>query len=158
MVVDVSSSVLAEWELATGAALTGMTIQCAHFLAGRYVLLHGKKAEDIVQAPTWSELEAALRTELEHLERHVTAGDDDSYETSYALLNGSRILYGIETRNVVISKRAAGVWATEHLPDLWHGAIHAAGRIYDGEEVPEDIDVLRAATAPFFAMVRERLA
>lgn len=129
----------------------------AHFLAGRYVLLHGKNAEDIVPAPTWLELDAALRSELEHLERHVAARDDDPYEAAYAMLNGSRILYSIETRNVVISKRAAGVWATRHLPDRWHEAVRAAGRAYDGEAALEDIEVLQTAMAPFVAMVRQRL-
>jgi hypothetical protein len=129
----------------------------AHVLAGDYVLLHGKKAEDIVPAPTWPELDAALRSELEHLERHVAAGDDDLYEAAYAMLNGSRILYSIETRDVVISKRAAGAWATQHLPDRWHEAVRAAGRAYDGEAALEDIEVLQTAMAPFVAMVRQRL-
>jgi hypothetical protein len=129
----------------------------AHFLAGHYVLLHGAKAEDIVPAPTWPELEAAFHAELEHLERHVAAGDDDPYEAAYAMLNGSRIVYGIETRNVVISKRAAGAWATRHLADRWHEAVRAAGRAYDGVATPEDIEVLRTAMPPFVAMVRQRL-
>lgn len=127
----------------------------AHWLAGRYVLLHGSPPEDFVPDPTWSELEVALRHELDHL-RHVAAGDDDPYEASYAMLNGSRILYSIKTRNVVISKRAAGEWALENLPARWHEAIHAAGRAYDGEASSDDAEVLRAAMAPFVAVVTDR--
>lgn len=128
----------------------------AHWLAGRYVLLHGRPPEDVVPAPTWSELEEALRLELDHLKRHVAAGDDDPYESSYAMLNGSRILYSIETRNVVISKRAAGEWALVNIPVRWHEAIQAAGRAYDGEASADDAEVLRAAMAPFVAMVTGR--
>lgn len=128
----------------------------AHWLAGRYVLLHGSPPEDLVSAPRWEELEVALRLELEHLERHVAAGDDDPYEASYALLNGSRLLHGIKTGNVVISKRAAGEWALKQLPAPWHEAIHAAARAYDGEASSDDAELLREAMAPFVAMIRGR--
>lgn len=128
----------------------------AHLLAGRYILLHGTSPDGLVPAPTWGELEEALRLELDHLERHVAAGDDDPYEASYAMLNGSRILYSIETRNVVISKRAAGEWAIKNLPARWHEAIRAAGRAYDGESSSDNEGVLRDAMAPFVAMVRDR--
>ena len=128
----------------------------AHLSAGQYVLLHGTRAEDIVPAPTAPELDAAMRSELEHLERHVAAGDRDPYEAAYAMLNGSRILYGIETRDAVISKRAAGAWAIRHLSDRWHEAVRAAGRAYDGAAAPGDDEVLRIAMAPFVAMVRQQ--
>ncbi|MGH2377224.1 MAG: aminoglycoside adenylyltransferase domain-containing protein [Candidatus Limnocylindria bacterium] len=130
----------------------------AHWLAGRYVLLHGKTPDEVVSPTTWAELERALRLELEHLERHVAAGDDDLYETSYAILNGSRILYSLANRDVVTSKRAAGGWALEHLPARWRGAIRAATRAYDGEATARDLRALRAAMAPFVAMVREQAA
>jgi hypothetical protein len=129
----------------------------AHWHAGRYLLLHGKPAEEVVPPATWSDLLLALRLELEHLERHVAAGDNDPYEASYAVFNGVRILYGLETRDVVISKRAAGAWALENLPDRWHAALLAAGRAYDGEATAPDVEVLRAAMAPLVAMVRARL-
>ncbi|HUG55635.1 MAG TPA: aminoglycoside adenylyltransferase domain-containing protein [Candidatus Limnocylindrales bacterium] len=129
----------------------------AHWLAGRHVLLHGKAPERIVRPPTWAELERALRSELEHLERHVAAGDDDPYEASYAILNGSRLLKSIASRDVAISKRAAGRWALEHVPDRWHGAIRAALRSYDGKAKATDAAALRATMAPFVAFVKERL-
>ena len=89
----------------------------AHWLAGRYAHLHGAEPGDVVPAPTWSELGVDLDRELEHLEAHVAAGDTDPYEATYAILNGSRILRALETGDVAISKRAAGNWALEHLPD-----------------------------------------
>lgn len=132
-------------------------LQRAHWLAGRYVHLHGKRAEDVVRRPTWAELERALRGELDHLERHVAAGDVDPYEASYAVLNGSRILHSVATRNVAVSKREAGEWALERLPRRWHRAIRAAVRAYDGDATARDATMLSAAMAPFVSLVRERL-
>jgi hypothetical protein len=136
---------------------TSWAIQRAHWHAGQYVHLHGQEPDAIVPAPTWAEIEVDLRGELEHLERHVAAGDDDPFEATYAIFNGSRILRAVETGNVVISKRSAGAWALDSLPRRWHAAIQAAGRAYDAEATPEDIEVLRTAMAPFVAMVRTRL-
>jgi len=132
-------------------------IERAHWHAGQYVSLHGRAPDEIVLAPTPAEIDLDLRGELDHLERHVAAGDDDSFEATYAMFNGSRILHALETGNVVISKRSAGAWALEHLPERWHAAIHAAGRAYDGEATPDDAEVLRITMAPFVAMVRTQM-
>lgn len=129
----------------------------AHWLAGWYVPLYGATPEQLVVPPTWSELEYALGRELEHLERHVLEGDDHPYEATNAIFNGSRILHAIETGNTALSKRSGGTWALQHLPERWHDAIHAADRAYDGQESPEDAELLRASMAPFVAMVRERV-
>lgn len=137
--------------------LTSWAIERAHWHAGRYVNLFGQAPERLVPLPTWPEIEAALSRELEHIERHVEEGDDDPFEATYAIWNGSRILFAIDTGDVAISKRSGGTWALEHLPERWHQAIHAAGRAYDGEATPQDAVVLRASMAPFVAMVREHL-
>jgi Aminoglycoside adenylyltransferase, C-terminal domain len=136
---------------------TSWAIDCAHWRAGRYVSLSGRVPEGLVPAPTRPAIEAALSGELEHLERHVEEGDDDPVEATYAICNGSRILYAIETGDVAISKRAGGMWALEHLPERWHEAIRAAGRVYDGEARARDEEVLGETMAPFVAMVREHL-
>jgi hypothetical protein len=70
-------------------------------------------------------------------------GDDDPFEATYAIWNGSRTLHAIGTGNVAISKRSGGMWALEHLPERWHEAIRAAGRAYDAEATPRDAEVLR---------------
>jgi hypothetical protein len=132
-------------------------IDRAHWRAGHYVSLFGRAPEELVPAPTWPGIEAALGRELEHLERHVEEGDDDPFEATYAIWNGSRILYALETGDVAISKRSGGRWALEHVPERWHDAIRAAGRTYDGEPGPRDEGVLRETMAPFVAMVREHL-
>jgi Domain of unknown function (DUF4111) len=136
---------------------TSWAIDRGHWHAGRYVELSGRAPEGFVPLPTWPEIEAALSRELEHLERHVDEGDDDPFEATYAIWNGSRILYAISTGDVAISKRSGGMWAVEHLPERWHEAIDAAGRAYDGEATPRDEEVLRDTMAAFVVMVREHL-
>jgi len=132
-------------------------IDRAHWLGGRYVLLHGAEPADVVPPPTLTELDEALRAEVEHLERHVEAGDTDPYEATYAFLNGSRIVRGIETGDVVISKREAGPWGLEHLSDRWRPALEAALRAYDKDASDDDEALLAREMAPFVEMVRRRL-
>jgi aminoglycoside adenylyltransferase-like protein len=136
---------------------TSWAIDRAHWHAGRYVILFGRAPAELVPRPTWPEIEAALSRELEHLERHVLEGDDDPFEATYAIWNGSRILHAIETGDVAVSKRSGGMWALEHLPERWHEAIRAANRAYDGEASLRDEQVLRETMGLFVAMVRERL-
>ena len=137
---------------------TSWPVDRAHWLAGQYVHLHGRRPGELVVPPSAGELMIALDRELEHLERHVYEGDaEDSYEATYAVWNGCRILHTLETGSPVVSKRSAGTWALEHLPERWHGAIHAAGRSYDGVATDEDTEQLRADMAPFVAMVRDSL-
>jgi hypothetical protein len=136
---------------------TSWAVHRAHWLAGRVITLHGPSPRDIVPPPSWPELRADLDRELEHIERHIREGDTDPYEAAYALLNGSRILRSLETEDVVLSKREAGAWALESLPDRWHPALHAALRAYDQQETPQDAALLAAEMAPFVAMVREHL-
>lgn len=127
----------------------------AHWLDGRFVPIHGVQPADIVLHPTWRELLGDLQLELDHLDRHVQAGDTDPAEATYAVLNGSRILRSLDTRDVVLSKREAGAWALGNLPDRWHAVVSAALRTYDGDVADEDADLLAAEMEPFVAMVRE---
>ena len=136
---------------------TAWALNRAQFLAGRYVGLHGPDPTAVVSAPSRDELDTDLSRELEHIERHVLEGDTDPYEATYALLNGSRILHSVETGDPAISKRAAGTWGLEHLPDRWHPTLRAALRNYVGEATTEDVAFLAAEMAPFVAFVRERL-
>jgi len=136
---------------------TSWAVNRAHWLAGRYALLHGPHAADVVKPPTWEELESELSRELEHIERHVVEGDTDPFEATYAILNGSRIIHSVQTRSVAISKRAAGAWAIEHLPARWHPALNAALRNYDGRPADGDVSVLAEEMAAFVEFVREHL-
>ena len=136
---------------------TTWAIHRASWLAGRYVTLHGAEPGEIVTAPAWDELLVELDRELEHIERHVVEGDTDSYEATYAILTGSRILHALATRDVVMSKRAAGTWALERLPVRWHNVLHAALRSYDGQGTRSDEQLLAAEMSPFVSFVREDL-
>lgn len=136
----------------------GWPVVRAHWLAGQYVHLHGRRPEDLVVAPTEEDLRRALSREIEHLERHVHEGDAaDPYEATYAIWNGCRILHTLATGSPVVSKRSAGAWGLANLPETWHPAIHAAGRAYDGVATAEDNELLRVTMPPFVEMVRERL-
>ena len=137
---------------------TGWAVDRAHWLAGQYVHLHGRRPEALIVPPTTAELHRALDRELEHLERHVIEGDAaNPYEATYTILNGCRILHTLETGSPVISKRSAGRWGLEHLPARWHTAIHAASCSYDGAATAGDNEALRVSMAPFVDMVRRRL-
>jgi hypothetical protein len=137
---------------------TAWALHRAHWLAGRVVHVYGPEPADIVPRPSWPEIEVDLDRELEHIERHVLEGDRDPYEAAYAILNGSRILHSIETHNVVLSKREAGTWALEYLPERWHPTVSAALRAYDERATPADVELLANAMAQFVATVRERLS
>ena len=136
---------------------TAWALHRAHWLAGRVVHVYGQEPAQIVPRPTWPEIEVDLDRELEHIERHVVEGDRDPYEAAYAILNGSRILHSVETRNVVLSKREAGTWVLEYLPERWHPAVAAALRAYDERATPADVELLASEMAHFIATVRERL-
>jgi hypothetical protein len=136
---------------------TSWALHRSHWLAGRFVQIHGPEPAEIVPPPTWPEIQVDLDRELEHIERHVAEGDTDPYEAAYAILNGSRILHSLDTHSPVLSKREAGGWALDHLPDRWHPAIRAGLRAYDERASAEDTELLGAEMAPFVAMVRERL-
>lgn len=130
----------------------------AHWLAGQYVHLHGRRPTELVVPPTEQDLRRALSRELEHLERHVYEGDaSDPYEATYAIWTGCRILHALETGSPVISKRSAGAWGLARLSERWHPAIDAAGRAYDGVATDEDNELLRETMPAFVEMVRERL-
>ena len=136
---------------------TAWALNRGHWIAGRYASLHGPEPAELVTAPTREELELDLSRELEHIERHVAEGDNDPYEATYAMLNGSRILHAVEATDVAISKRAAGTWALKHLPARWHPALSAAVRTYEGRPADGDVALLAAEMAPFVAYVRERM-
>lgn len=137
---------------------TTWAIHRAHWLAGRYVTLHGAEPADLIVPPTWHELMQELDRELEHIERHVVEDDTDPYEATYAILTGSRILRALATRDVVISKPAAGAWALEHLPARWHEAVRVALRTYQGQGTADDARLLAAEMAPFVSFARDHLA
>ncbi len=130
----------------------------AHWLAGQYVSLAGALPSDLVPRPRWEELREDLRREVSSIERFVTEHRGDSGHAAYALLNGCRILYSVETRDVVTSKWAAGLWALQWQESSWRASIRAAMRMYDAQTLPDDAPVLTASMVPFIAFLRDRAA
>ncbi len=122
----------------------------AHVHAGRYFVVAGVDPREIVPVPTWLELEAALRGELEFVETHPSA-------PAFGILNGARILYSFRTRDVVVSKYQAGQWALETLPGEWHDAVRAALRFYARTAADDDTRILEAGWAPFVSYVRRSI-
>ena len=122
----------------------------AHVLAGRYFVVAGIDPREIVPEPTWAELEAGLRAEMRFVETHPTA-------PAFGILNGARILYSFERRDVVVSKYEAGQWALASLPAEWHAAMHAALRSYEQALAADDALTLEESWAPFVAYVNRSL-
>lgn len=94
----------------------------AHIHAGRFVHVRGPDPRDLVPVPTWAELDEALAGELEDIED----GLDQAQGHAYAVLNLCRLLYSYETRDVVIGKLQAAVWALAAVDVTLHGTIRAA--------------------------------
>jgi Domain of unknown function (DUF4111) len=122
----------------------------AHVLAGRYFLVAGVDPRELVPQPTWGELQAALRWELQFVETHPDA-------PAFGILNGARILYSSETRDVVVSKYQAGQWALESLPDEWHDGLRAAMRFYARTPAADDTRIIEQRWAPFVEHVRRSI-
>jgi len=119
----------------------------AHVHAGRYLVVCGLDPRPIVPEPTWAELDAALRAELDFVQRHPEA-------TAFGILNGARILASYDTSNVVMSKYQAAQWALGALPDEWHSTVRAAVRTYERAPREPDAAALRERWPAFVAYVR----
>jgi len=96
----------------------------AHLRAERCIVLHGPEPGQFLPAPSWPELESALRGELDYVKAHLA-----DYP-AYCVLNLCRLIYSFQTHDVVVSKRASAAWAVARLPD-WRSLIEAALRSYD---------------------------
>jgi hypothetical protein len=128
---------------ALGDAIDGSwSLHRAHWLAGDYIALSGYEPQDLVVSPTWSELLEGLKHELAFIDEAMAAHTGVAYYSAYCVANACRILYSVEHTNVVVSKRAASLWALAHMPAVLHSAIRAAIRVYDDEATRDDIDAL----------------
>lgn len=127
----------------------------AHWLAGEYVALHGLAPADLVLPPTWPELLDGLDGELQFIEGLLGEDDVSVGHRAYAVCNACRVVYSIENRTVVVSKRAAARWALDHLSPTWRPAIVAALGYYDDE--PVDSAVLESSVSGIVAAARARL-
>jgi hypothetical protein len=129
---------------------TSWALHREHIRAGRCIVLHGPDPSEIYLPATWPELEAALFSELDYVERHLQDYPD------YCILNLCRLIYSFETRAVVVSKAAAAAWATDALP-AWKRAIDLACTSYPGQATPEERQFLRAQAGGLLAVAQARI-
>ncbi len=122
----------------------------AHMLAGRCVVLHGPEPAQLFAPPSWAELTEALEHEIGYI---LTTLDTDP---AYCVLNLCRVMYSVETKDVVTSKRAAAAWAGEGLP-TWRHLIGAAVRWYEARASTADEELLGSQSREFFEFVQERV-
>jgi hypothetical protein len=115
----------------------------AHILAGRCIILHGPDPKTIYVPPTRSEIEGALRGELDYVADHL------AQYPAYCVLNLCRLMYSHETGDVVTSKVASATWASERLP-LWWSLVEAARRSYAHEDTAEDRLSLSTGVGTFY--------
>ena len=128
----------------------------SHWLAGRFVLLHGAQPQAIVREPTWEEVVPALSHELQDLEKGLCKDRSQSF-ASYAVLNCCRVAHSLDSRTGALSKRESAMWALAALPERWHEPILAAMRWYDRKERPDDERVLQDECRSLAAYARDVL-
>lgn len=117
--------------------------------AGRFVTLHGPDPRTIVPPPTWEELDEALLGELDWMDAKAL---DDS--RAYCVLQLCRILYSYSSRDVVVSKLQAGIWAHAALEAEHHAMIRRAMAAYADGTCRIDDDV-RGFHAEMTRRIRE---
>lgn len=136
------------WQRATDSA---WALHREHIRAGRYTALHGPNPRDIYPPATWPEVEAALYSELDYVEKHLRDYPD------YCILNLCRLIYSFETKDVVISKAAAAEWAHKRLTQ-WQRHIELARKSYAGKATAHDRQFMLDEVAQFYDFACSRIA
>lgn len=118
-----------------GFADESWALHRAHIHAGRYTF-RGPDPRDIVPEPTWDEIDEALQSELGFLEDNLASSP------AYGVLNLCRILYSYETRDVVVGKFQAALWAQGFCDVDDHALIREALDAYTTKMYAIDRDVM----------------
>lgn len=132
-------------ELFQGPVDHAWALHRAHVHAGRYQLVEGLDPREVVPKPTWPELVDALDREAEFVLEHPE-------HPEYAVLQACRIAFSRATRNVVLSKHDAALWALEAIPSM-APAVEAAVRAYTQVPLEGDEEVLAAAWPGVLALL-----
>ena len=123
----------------------------AHMLAGYCIVLHGPELlNNVFSAPTWSELTVSLDSEKKSIMKLFKR------YPAYCVLNACRLMYSYETKDVVISKKAAAQWAIDRF-HAWREVINAAIRWYAGDKRVSNRLLLESQTKPFLIFSEEIL-
>jgi hypothetical protein len=121
-----------------------------HIRAGRCIVLYGPDPKEVYPAASWPELEEALRGELRFVEDHLGDYPD------YCILNLCRLMYSVETHEVVVSKATAATWAYKTFPE-WRRAIDAARRSYARQATAQDKEYMTSEVADLFRFACDRI-
>lgn len=140
------------WPLWRAPSDSAWALHCAHIRAGQVIVLYGPDPLMIYPSPTWPALAAALYDEIRFVQEHL----DDA--PAYCILNACRLVASFESKNVVLSKRAAADAALKRLPEQWHGLIQAALRSYEGSATVEDETSMRSETHAFVEVMWKQIA
>jgi hypothetical protein len=124
----------------------------AHWLAGACIVVHGLTPSEVVQQPTWDEIEQTLRDELK--DEAKDGGREGAADSPYWTLQLCRVLASLETGNVVRSKLDSGTWALERLPQQTHQIIKAAMRYYTRSSQRDDEELIKRQYAAFYGAIR----
>jgi hypothetical protein len=124
----------------------------AHWLAGACIVVHGVPPSEVVQPPTWDEIENTLREELKDEARD--GGREGAAASPYWTLQLCRVLASLETLDVVRSKLDSGAWALERLPAETHQIIKAAMRYYTRSSEEDDKALIARLYPSFYAVIR----
>jgi hypothetical protein len=135
------------WHRATD---TAWALHREHILSGKHIVLHGPDPAEIYPPASWPELESALYSELDYVEKHLQEYPD------YCILNLCRLIYSFETRDVVISKAQASKWAYETIPE-WKRHIELARKSYAKKATKEDRQFMLNEVGLFFEFARTRI-
>ena len=124
-------------------------LHCAHVRAGRCLTLHGPEPVDTFPDPSWVAISLALDHEMQFIRENLKYPD-------YCILNLCRIMYSFTERDVVVSKRFSGSWATTQYPD-WAPSIQAAIRSYDGDLRHGDAALMEEGVGRFLEFAADRI-
>ncbi|HET6447238.1 MAG TPA: aminoglycoside adenylyltransferase domain-containing protein [candidate division Zixibacteria bacterium] len=136
------------WKRATDNA---WALHREHIRAGKCIVLYGPEPTQIYRSADWVELELALRDELNYVEMHLK-----DYP-AYCILNLFRLMYSYQTRDVVVSKTAAGTWGEETYPQ-WKDLIDCARRSYEGLASGPDEKLILNQISDLCSFVLRRIA
>jgi hypothetical protein len=125
-------------------------LHIAHMGAGYCIALCGPEPKSFLPEPTWDELVVSLKSSLNHTLEYI------DIHPEYCILNFCRILYSLDTKNVVVSKRRAAEWAQGQFPE-WVELITTAIRSFEREGTNEDRAFLQSKIREFHRFLRYRV-
>lgn len=126
-----------------GVTDNSWALHCEHLRSGRCIILYGPDPKQIYPSMTWTEIESALKGELDYVEQHL-----NDYPC-YCILNLCRLMYSYETKDVVISKGEAGDWASNAFPK-WELHIELAKKTYAQKVTSNEREFIQEEIKGFF--------